>query len=106
MRNISSRVRNAICAATIAAFSATLLMPTPAAAWGSRPGWGWHPGWYAGWHYGWRGCCWGPRIAVGIAPPVVAVSPPVVYAPVPVAPGRVWVRAHWDGPYWVRGHWG
>ncbi len=104
MRNVFSRARIAICAATIAAFSVSMMTPTPAEAWWSRPGWGWH----AGWHHGWRGCCWGPRIAVGIAPvgiaPVgIAVSPPVVYAP---PPGRVWVPPHWDGPSWVPGHWG
>ena len=36
------------------------------------------------------------------APPVVVAPPPVVYA----APRRVWVPAHWQGPYWVPGHWG
>ena len=102
MRNISSRARVATCAAIIAAFSVSMLTPTPAAAWWARPGWGWH----AGWHYGWRGCCWGPRVAVGIAPPVIAVSPPVVYAPPFVGPSRVWVPAHWDGPDRVPGHWG
>jgi hypothetical protein len=95
MRNISTRVRVAIGAAVIAAFSVTVLTPTPAAAWWGHPGWGWHAGWHPGWHYGWRygwrGCCWGPRFAVGIAPPVVAVAPPVVYAPPLVGPGPVWV---------------
>jgi hypothetical protein len=79
----SSRVRIAICAAAIAAFSVTALKPTPAEAWWAH--WGWH----AGWGYGWRGgCCWGPRVAVGVAPPVVVVRPPVVYARPPVG---VWV---------------
>ena len=63
MRKISSRARVAICAAAIAAFSVTTLMPTPASARWYHPGWGWH----AGWHYGWRGCCWGPGLVVGIA---------------------------------------
>jgi hypothetical protein len=85
MRKISSRMRIAIGAAAIAAFSLTTLVPTPASArW--YPGWGWH----GGWHYGWRGCCWGPGIVVGIAPPVVAVAPPVVYAAPPVAPPPGW----------------
>jgi len=101
MRNISSRVRVAIYAAMIAAFSVSMLTPTPALAWWDRPGWGWHHGW----HHGWRGCCWGPRVIVGIAPPVIAVSPPVVYAPLPVRPGRVWIRAPWDGAIRVPGHW-
>jgi hypothetical protein len=91
MRNNSSRVRVAICTAVIAAFSVSMLMPTPAAAWWSRPGWGWHGGWHAGWHHGWRGCCWGPRVAIGIAPPVVAFAPPVIYAPGVVVPGPAWV---------------
>ena len=86
----------------VATFSVTMLTPTPASAWWSRPGWGWHPGW----SHGWRGCCWGPRLAIGIGPPVVAVSPPVVYAPPLVVPGRAWVPAHWYGPNWVPGHWG
>jgi len=98
MRNIFSRTRVVLGAAVIAAFSMTMLTPKPAAAW-----WG-HPGWHPGWHYGWRGCCWGPRIVVSVAPPVVAVAPPVVYAPLPVGPGRVWIPAHWNGPYWVSGH--
>ena len=34
-------------------------------------------------------------------PPVVVVAPPVAY----YAPRRVWVPAHWNGPYWVHGHW-
>jgi hypothetical protein len=50
---------------------------------------------------------------VVVAPPVYAppvyVAPPVAYAPPPppyyVAPRRVWIPAHWEGPYWVRGHW-
>jgi hypothetical protein len=98
MQKVFSRVRVAICAVAIAAFSLTMLMPTPASARWYHPGWGWHPGW----HYGWRGCCWGPRFVVGVAPPVVAVGPPVVYAP---PPGRVWIPAQWNGPYWVPGHW-
>jgi len=85
MRKISSRARVAIGAAAIAAFSATTLMPSPASARWYHPGWGWH----AGWHHGWRGCCWGPGVVVGVAPPVVAVSPPVIYAAPPVAPGPV-----------------
>jgi hypothetical protein len=35
-------------------------------------------------------------------PPVVVVAPPPYY----VAPRRVWIPAHWEGPYWVRGRWG
>jgi hypothetical protein len=39
-------------------------------------------------------------------PPVYAapryVPPPVAY----VAPRRIWVPSHWQGPYWVPGHWG
>jgi hypothetical protein len=101
MTKISSRVRVAVCAAAIAAFSTTMLTPAPASASWYRPGWGWH----SGWHYGWRGCCWGPRVVFGVVPPVVAVPPPVVYAPPPVVPGRVWVPPHWNGPYWVPGHW-
>ena len=95
MRHIFSRMRVVLGAAAIAAFSMTLLTPKPAAAWWDHPGW----------HYGWRGCCWGPRLFVGVAPPVVVVSPPVIYAPAQVGPGRVWIRAHWNGPYWVPGHW-
>ena len=60
----------------------------------------------------WRGGVgigiWVPPVVV--APPVYA-APPVVYAPPAYAPGyyappqRVWIPAHWEGPYWVRGHW-
>ncbi len=102
MRNIFSRTRIVLGAAAIAAFSMTLLTPKPAAAWWNHPGW----------HHGWRGCCWGPRVVVGVppvvigVPPVVVGGPPVVYAPPPVYPGRVWIRPHWNGPYWVHGHWG
>jgi len=102
MQKISSVVRVAICASAIAAFSMTMLIPTPASAWWYHRGWGWH----SGWHYGWRGCCWGPPVVFGVVPPVVAVPPPVVYAPPPVGPGRVWIPPHWNGPYWVPGHWG
>jgi hypothetical protein len=68
---------------------------------------------------------WAGGYGVGIALPPIVVAPPVyaaptypppppvyappVYAPPPVAyaaPRRVWVPAHWEGPYWVRGHWG
>jgi hypothetical protein len=47
---------------------------------------------------------------VVVAPPVY-VAPPVVYAAPPPAvayyppPRRVWIPAHWEGPYWVQGHW-
>jgi hypothetical protein len=102
MQKMFSRVRLAICATAITAFSVTTLMPSPASAGWYHPGWGWHPGW----HYGWHGCCWAPGVAVGVAPPVVALAPPVVYAPPLVVPGRVWIRPHWNGPYWVPGHWG
>ena len=68
-------------------------------------------------HAWWRG-----GVGVGIfVPPVVVVPTPVyvppppyyapaptVYAAPPVAyagPPRVWIPAHWEGPYWVRGHW-
>lgn len=48
-----------------------------------------------------------PPVVLG--PPAVYAPPPVYYAPPPVAyyppPPRVWVPAHWEGPYWVRGHW-
>jgi hypothetical protein len=101
MQKNSSRVRIAISAVAIAAVSVTTLMPTPASARGYHPGWGWYPGW----HYGWVGCCWGPRVVVGIVPPVVSVAPPVVYEPPVVGPGRVWIPPHWNGPYWVPGHW-
>jgi hypothetical protein len=101
MQKISSGVRVAVCASAIAAFSLTMLIPTPASAWWYHRGWGWHPGW----HYGWRGCCWGPPVVFGVVPPVVAVPPPVVYAPPPVVAGRVWIPPHWNGPYWVPGHW-
>lgn len=62
-------------------------------------------------HAWWRGGVgigiWVPPVVV--APPVYA-APPVVYAPPAYAPGyyapqRVWIPAHWEGPYWVRGHW-
>jgi hypothetical protein len=101
MQKIFCRVRVAICATAIAAFSMTMLTPTPASARWYHPGWGWHPGW----HYGWHGCCWGPRVVVGIAPSVVTVAPPVVYAPPLVAAGRVWIPPHWNGPDWIPGHW-
>lgn len=45
---------------------------------------------------------------VYVAPPPVVVAPPPVYAPPPVAyypRQRVWIPAHWRGPYWVPGHW-
>ena len=96
MRNFFSRTRVVLGAAAIAAFSMTLLTPKPAAAWWDHPGW----------HYGWRGCCWGPRVVVGVVPSVVAVPPPAVYAPPPIGPGRVWIPPHWNGGYWVPGHWG
>ena len=93
MQKIVSRVRIGIVAAVLAAFSVTLLAPTPAAAWERHGGgWGWHHGWGYGWH---RGCCWGPGFVVGVAPSIV-VGPPA----------RVWIPPHWNGPYWVRGHWG
>jgi hypothetical protein len=102
MVKIFSRARVAIGAAAIAAFSMTVSLPTPASAGWYRPGWGWHagwhPGWRYGWHYGWRGCCWGPRVVVGVAPPVVAVPPPVVYGPGPVAPGPAWAPPYQNGP--------
>jgi len=101
MQRVSARARAAICAAAIAAFSATVLIPTPASAWWYHRAWGWHPRE----HYSWRGCCWGPRFVFGVIPPVVAVPPPVVYGPPPVVARRVWIRPHWNGPYWVRGHW-
>lgn len=68
-------------------------------------------------HAWWRG---GYGIGVFVPPIVVAPPPvyvppptyyapaPTVYAPPPVAyagPPRVWIPAHWEGPYWVRGHW-
>jgi len=90
MRKIVSRLRAAIGAAAIVAFSVTMATPTPALAWWGHPGWGWH----AGWHYHWHGCCWGPRVVVGVAPPVAAAPPAVVYAPPPVP-------SHWNGAYWV-----
>ncbi len=96
MRNILARVRFGMAAAALAAFSAPLLIPAPAAA-------GWYgPGWGYGWH---RGCCWGPRVAA--VPPAVVYAPPpaVVYSPTPVA-GRGWIRPPGRGPYWVPGHWG
>jgi hypothetical protein len=95
MHKMFTRVRIGIVAAALAAFSAPLLTPTPAAAWEHHGGWGWHGGygWHRGWGYGWHpGCCWGPGVVVGVAPPVVV--------------GRVWVPPHWNGPYWVAGHWG
>jgi hypothetical protein len=50
-----------------------------------------------------------PPPPVYYAPPRrVYVAPPVVYAappPVVVVPRRVWIPAHWRGPYWVPGHW-
>jgi hypothetical protein len=68
---------------------------------------------------------WGGGYGVGIVVPPIIVAPPVyaapayppppplyappVYGPPPVAyvaPRRVWVVPHWQGPYWVRGHWG
>ncbi len=67
-------------------------------------------------HAWWRGG-WGvgvvvPPVVVGppvYAPaPVYVAPPPVVYAPPPVAyypRPRVWIPAHWRGPYWVPGHW-
>ncbi len=104
MNRIFTHGRIGIMIAALAAFSAPLLTPTPAAAWwhhGWAPGWrggyGWHAGygWHPGWGYGWRGCCWGPHVVIGVAPPLVA--PPLV-APPPVVAGRVWVGGHWSGP--------
>ncbi len=86
MQGTMSRGRLVVMTAVLTAFSASVLAPTPAAAWW-RHGWGWHHGWgYPGWHPGWRwhaGWGWGPPV-VGVAPRVVVVPPPVVYAP-PVA---------------------
>lgn len=66
----------------------------------------------------WRGGVgigvWVPPVIVApppvyAAPPVVYAPPPVVYAPPPVVyappPRRIWIPAHWEGPYWVQGHW-
>ena len=61
----------------------------------------------------WRG---GVGFGVVLPPVVVAPPPPVYYAPPPVVyappqpgyyylPRRVWIPAHWNGPYWVPGHW-
>ena len=59
----------------------------------------------------WRGGVgvgvWVPPVVVA-PPPVYVAPPPVVYAPPPAyypPPRRVWVPAHWQGPYWVQGHW-
>jgi len=98
MRNIQSFARRLAVAAVLCAFAAPLLAPTPAAAWWQR-GWGWHAGW--GWHPGWgywHGCCWGPRVVIGVAPQIIAVPPPVVV-------GRVWVPGYWAGGIWVGGYW-
>ncbi len=62
---------------------------------------------------------WRGGYGVGIVLPPVVVAPAPVYVPPPVyvapgyvpppvvayAPRRVWVPAHWEGPYWVQGHW-
>jgi hypothetical protein len=58
----------------------------------------------------WRNGVWIEPVVV-VPPPVYRPRPPVVVvAPPPppyyVAPRRVWIPAHWEGPYWVRGHWG
>jgi len=67
----------------------------------------------------WRGGVrvWIPAPAYVVAPPPPVyyapprpyyVAPPVVYAPPPpvvVVPRRVWVPAHYRGPYYVPGHW-
>nr|WP_321986007.1 hypothetical protein [uncultured Lichenicoccus sp.] len=101
MRNLDRRTQVGLAAAIMATAAASLLAPTPAAAWGwHHPGWGWHharhPGW--GWH---RGDGWDrPGFVVGV------VRPPVIYAPLPIVAGPVWIRPHWNGPYWVPGHWG
>ena len=96
MLRLSKLGRMAVVAMGVATFSAYGLAPTPAAAWWNHGGW--HGGW--GWHHGWgywHHCCWGPRVVVGVPPPVVYGSP------APVA--RVWVPGHWYAGYWVRGHW-
>lgn len=57
----------------------------------------------------WRRGVWIDPVIVAPGPPVYYARPPVVVvAPPPyyLAPRRVWVPAHWEGPYWVRGHWG
>ncbi|WP_428376987.1 hypothetical protein [Lichenicoccus sp.] len=100
MRTLFRRPQLGVAAVIIAASTACLSIPTPAAAWGWHHAW--HPGW--GWH---RGYGWAPRgVVVGMAPPVVVARPPVVYAPPAVVAGPVWIRPHWNGPYWVPGHWG
>ena len=99
MKTMLSRARIGLVAAAMVAFAIPALTPSPAAAWWYHRGWGWHTGGY-GWHPGWygwhRGCCWGPGVVVGVAPPVVAALP--VFQ-------RAWIPAHWNGPYWVPGHW-
>jgi hypothetical protein len=62
----------------------------------------------AWWRGGYGVGIWVPPVVVAPPPPVYYAPPPVAYVPPPgyyVAPRRVWIPAHWNGPYWVRGHW-
>ncbi len=107
MSNLFKHLQIGAVALALTGSTASLLVPTPAAAWGwHHPGWGWHRAWHPGW--GWRpGYGWAaPGYVVRVAPPIVVAPPPVVYARPPVVAGPVWIRPHWNGPYWVRGHWG
>ncbi len=69
--------------------------------------------------WAWRGGVrvWIPGPAYAYVPPPVVyyapprpyyVAPPIIYGappPVVVVPQRVWIPAHWRGPYWIPGHW-
>lgn len=84
--------------ATVLALAAVGVAAVP----GSAKAW-WHGGFSVGVVF--------PPVVVAppvyAPPPVYYAPPPVVYAPPPVAyvPHRVWIPAHWQGPYWVPGHW-
>lgn len=93
---ILKRIATVATVAGLAAIGVTA-MPHDANAW-----------WRGGYGVG----IWVPPVVVA-PPPVYYPPPPVYYAPPPVAyaapgyyaPRRVWIPAHWNGPYWVRGHW-
>ena len=101
MQKISSGVRAAICASAIAAFSMTMLIPTPASARWYHRGWGWHPdgimaGVAAAGATGRLRCCSAGRCRPASGRLCAAAR----------RSRRVWISPHWNGPYWVPGHWG
>jgi hypothetical protein len=97
MRQVLTRCRIDLIVAAVAAFSAPLLAPTPAAAWWYHRGYGWNPGWRVG---GWRRPGWGygRPAPSSVWLPRSSTHPPVVVH-------GVWVPGYWHGGHWVAGGW-